>query len=197
MIVADGHGGTLLIVPGQSHSWLNSLDPFDCRFAHPDTTVRDALRLQLNDTHAQGKALEQIWTADLPDDLKSLVSSAVRPVFAQIGKSLREIASLAAVDGAVVLTRDFQLVGFGAKIVLRDHSAPRVSMFRSVSGSQKVVPSPLEDLGGTRHQSAARFAGANRDSLALVISQDRHLSIMHWDNSIGAVAVIRNAEWWV
>jgi hypothetical protein len=57
--------------------------------------------------------------------------------------------------------------------------------------------SPLEDVGGTRHQSAARFTAANRDAVALVISQDRHLSVLSWDKALDAVAVVRNAEWWV
>ena len=42
--------------------------------------------------------------------------------------------------------------------------------------SEEVVVSPLEALGGTRHQSAARFVATNHDAVALVISQDGHPS---------------------
>ncbi len=143
MIVADGHGGTILIVPGESDSSLASLDPFAYRFIRPDTTIRDAIRLQFNETHAQGEVLERVWKADLPDGLKSRISSVVRPAFAQIGKSIREIASLAAVDGVIVLTRDCQLVGFGAKIALGNAHTPRICMFRPVPESQQVIPSSL------------------------------------------------------
>ena len=55
----------------------------------------------------------------------------------------------------------------------------------------------MKDLGGTRHQSAAQFVAGNRDAVAVVISQDRHMSVMHWGEAINLVAVIRSVEWWV
>ena len=116
---------------------------------------------------------------------------AITPRPAGLGRSIRTIASMAGVDGAIVVTSDLQLLGFGAKIAIESTAVPRVCMFQPQPGSQEVVPAPLEDLGGTRHQSAARFADANRDAVSLVISQDRHLSV------IESVAVLRNAEWWL
>jgi hypothetical protein len=70
-------------------------------------------------------------------------------------------------------------------------------MFRPEPGNQEVVHSRLEDTGGTRHQSAARFVSANRDAVAIVISQDAPVSMMHWDEPNNLVAVVRNVEWWV
>jgi hypothetical protein len=96
-----------------------------------------------------------------------------------------------------VVTRDLQVLGFGAKIVVRSDAAPQVCIFHQEPSKQERVLSPLEDLGGTRHQSAARFTAANKEAVALVISQDRHMSVMHWYEPIGSVAVVRNAEWWV
>jgi hypothetical protein len=39
--------------------------------------------------------------------------------------------------------------------------------------------------------------GANRDAVAVVISQDRHLSVFSWDDAMNAVVMLRRAEWWV
>jgi len=64
-------------------------------------------------------------------------------------------------------------------------------------GKQLVVPSGLDDLGGMRHQSAARFVQANPRAVAVVVSQDRHVSVMNWEDPLESVCVIRNAEWWV
>jgi hypothetical protein len=95
------------------------------------------------------------------------------------------------------MTKDLRVMGFGAKIAVKNSTPPRVCMFRPEPGSQRVVISPLEEIGGTRHQSAARFVDAHRDSVALVVSQDGHMSVLHWHNEIESVAVVRNAEWWL
>ena len=60
MIVADGHGGIVLIVPSETGSWSDLLNPFANRFASPDTTVRDATRLELHETHEQGETLARL-----------------------------------------------------------------------------------------------------------------------------------------
>lgn len=197
MIVADGHGGIVLIVPSETGVWSESLSPFAYRFAAPDTTIRDVIRLELNDGVAQGKMLQRLSEALIPDDLKNLVLGALTPRWGGMGRGVRATASLAGVDGAIVMTQDLRVLGFGAKIVIRSHAAPRVCIFRPEPGSQAVVPSPLEEIGGTRHQSAARFTATNKDTVAVVISQDGHMSVMHWDEQIDSVAVVRNAEWWV
>jgi hypothetical protein len=50
-------------------------------------------------------------------------------------------------------------------------------------------------LGGTRHQSAAQFVFDQKDSLAIVSSQDGKVSIMFWDKNIQKVQVIQHAEY--
>ena len=109
--------------------------------------------------------------------------------------ALQAIAPLGGVDGAVVMTRDLRLLGFGAKIEFRPGSDVPVNKFQA--GNQLIVPSRLQDLGGMRHQSAARFIEANRNAVAIVVSQDRHVSVMNWDDTLNSVNVMRNAEWWV
>lgn len=197
MIFAEGHGGIVLIVPGETGTWSKSLNPFAYRFASADTRIRDAIRLELNEVQKQGEVLQRLSATELEGDLKSSIMFAISPRQRDIARNIQAIASLAGVDGAIVITRDLQLLGFGAKIAVGDNSAPRVCMFRPEPGNQKIVPSPLEDLGGTRHQSAARFAAANTDTAAIVVSQDRHISVMHWDSAIESVNVLCHAEWWV
>ena len=47
MILSDGHGGTVLIVPGENGTWTDSLNPFTHRFAKPDSSLSDAIRQNL------------------------------------------------------------------------------------------------------------------------------------------------------
>ena len=95
----------------------------------------------------------------------------------------------------MVVTQDLRVLGFGAKIAAGNVAT--VNIFLPLQGAQDIVPTPLERCGGTRHQSAARFVDANRDAVAVVVSQDRHLSVFSWDDTMDAVVMVRRAEWWV
>jgi hypothetical protein len=79
MIVADGHGGIVLIVPGEAGPWSETLNPFAYRFATPDAKIRDAIRLELSEAHAQGEMLQRLSATELPDDLKSSIMVAISP----------------------------------------------------------------------------------------------------------------------
>jgi DNA integrity scanning protein DisA with diadenylate cyclase activity len=54
--------------------------------------------------------------------------------------------------------------------------------------------SDCNQLGGTRHQSAAQFVFDQKDAIAIVASQDGRLSVLGWDRTGGKVIVIRPAE---
>jgi len=162
MILGDGHGGAVLLVSSETGEWQNSLNPFPYRLKDPDTTVRDVIRKELDDRSRQGKALQELSQARLPDDLKNRIMETLSwngggNIRAVIGP----IASMAKVDGAVVMTRDIRLLGFGAKIDVRQGPDVPVCKLKPTPGVQEVIASRLEDLGGMRHQSAARFIEAN------------------------------------
>jgi hypothetical protein len=198
-ILADGHGGAILIVPGPTGDWRRSLNPLPYLLKAPDATIPEYIRKELNETHQHFVAVEEIVQAVPTPDLKAQVYNAT----VQRGNhwmpldAIRSMASLLAVDGALVLTRDLTLLGFGAKIQFERDTEIRICIFAPSTGDQEVVMRPLEDLGGMRHQSAARFVFANKDTFAVVVSQDRHVSLMYWESKFNAVSVVRNAEWWV
>ena len=50
------------------------------------------------------------------------------------------------------------------------------------------------DLGGTRHYSAAQFAYDQPDSIAIVASQDGHVTFFSKDSSTGELLVVQQAE---
>jgi hypothetical protein len=195
VILAEGHGGTLLIVSDDSGSWQASLDPFAYRLAEPDTTIRDGIRQQLVIAQARAQATGEVSKLDIPDETKKLLMKSLPAAPSDIVNIVRPTASLAAVDGAVVVTQDLRVLGFGAKISAGNVTT--VNIFLPLQGSQDIMATPVESCGGTRHQSAARFVNANRDAFAVVISQDRHLSVFSWDDARDAVVMVRRAEWWV
>ena len=78
VILAEGHGGTLLIVPDDSGVWQASLDPFAYRLAEPDTTIRDGIREQLRTTQARAQAMGEVSKLDIPDETKNLLMKSLR-----------------------------------------------------------------------------------------------------------------------
>lgn len=80
------------------------------------------------------------------------------------------VATLADVDGALVMTNRFRLLGFGAEVTAFAPSLKNVTLaLDAVSENKKVVP--VEDYG-TRHRSALRFCSSYEDSIAFIMSQD-------------------------
>jgi hypothetical protein len=86
-----------------------------------------------------------------------------------------------AVDGATVITERYELLAFGAKIVRRPGwtQVGRVMVTEPIAGTSPETVEPPQ-LGGTRHLSAAQFVHDQRDSIALVASQDGRFSVLGW-----------------
>jgi hypothetical protein len=179
-ILRRGTGGALLFVPAMQGAWSASID-IAYRFAAPDTTLRDAVASEL------GGFDERTFAPEAPEALKWQAVRGAPGHLSAEAAALRRVAPYAEVDGAVVVTRELEILGFGAKIVVPP------GMSHVFVGDDAMS---IEDTGGTRHQSAARFVGANADCAATVISHDGHISLLHWDGARNAVRMIRNVEWW-
>jgi hypothetical protein len=154
---AHGRGGSLLLVPEGSLAWRESI-------AQPiPYAVEPALR-----------ELADLMASNVGDDQSLASQEACR-------QSVDAIAGLTAVDGATILTDQYELLAFGAKITRRRGATPvdQVTMTEPIEGGE---PSIIEvtQLGGTRHLSAAQFVHDQRDSVALVASQDRRFTIFAW-----------------
>lgn len=102
----------------------------------------------------------------------------------------RLIAGCAEVDGAVVLTKRFELLGFGGEISGMLPHVPVVRQALDLEGEQFEEEST--ESVGTRHRSTYRLCRAIPDALAIVISQDGGVrfvksldggSVTYWDQS--------------
>ena len=45
-------------------------------------------------------------------------------------------------------------------------------------------------------QRVVRFVVRNKETTAIVVSHDRHVSMMFWADELAGVVMIRNAHWW-
>jgi hypothetical protein len=152
-----GRGGSLLVVPDGTHAWRASI-------VHPiQYSIMPAF-----------SGLADLMQQDERARRHGLWQGALR-------RAVDSIAGLTAVDGATVISDQFELLAFGAKIGRSEGSAPVEQMLitEPIVGSQAVVVHPAQD-GGTRHLSAAQFVHDQRDTLALVASQDGRFTIFAW-----------------
>ena len=87
------------------------------------------------------------------------------------------LAGLAAVDGALVLTQQVDLVGFGVEVQATQVPLERVYRALDLEAQQR---QPLAvDHGGTRHRAAYRLCLAAPECLTIVVSQDGSVQFVH------------------
>lgn len=111
------------------------------------------------------------------------------------------LGQLTAVDGATVITKDFNVLAFGAKIKELepediDRQKIEVWIQQPFEGKEDIRRN-ISEFGGTRHQSAAHFVFDQRDKdvFAIVASQDGRVSIISWDKVKNRLTAFRPAEY--
>ena len=90
------------------------------------------------------------------------------------------IAALSAVDGAVVITKCQELLGFGGVISGNLDSVGVVTHALDTEGRE--TEPVLSERVGTRHRAAYRLCQKLHDAIAIVISQDESVQIVKWHN---------------
>jgi hypothetical protein len=154
---AHGHGGLLLVVPAKTSQWRESIiQPIQYTLLPPFSALAELIR------DRGAKNADRGW-----------VDALLRAV--------EGVAGLTAVDGATVMTDNYEVLAFGAKIVRRHRSVQitNVIMTEPIEGARAAVVEPGE-LGGTRHLSAAQFVSDQHDAVALVASQDGRFTVFAW-----------------
>jgi Probable sensor domain DACNV len=154
---AHGRGGLLLVVPPGLTPWRESV-------VQPISYALSPSFGELTDLSRETPAEE---------DQRSWQEA--------LDRSVEAVAGLTAVDGATVLTTEYELLAFGAKIARRKGwpQVEHVTLTEPIEGGVATILDPTE-LGGTRHLAAAQFAHDQRDSIALVASQDGRFTLFAW-----------------
>jgi hypothetical protein len=161
-------GGSLLVVPSQSSAWKESMiPPIKYELSPPYSELRELL------AGAEKQKQERMWQES-------------------IRRSVAMVAGLTAVDGATVISDQYDVLAFGAKITRRDGCprAEQLMVTEPIAGARPEIANPAT-LGGTRHLSAAQFVQDQKDSLALVASQDGRFTIFAWSPCEGMVQAHR------
>jgi hypothetical protein len=171
------HGGTVIFVPSDNdegpageHPYIDLRYPFAgerARSAFPDLVVDILNRLsELHGATDRGSEPEAVgW-----EKFERTTDDGIATLDEALFETAHLIAGLAAADGAVVMSKQNELLGFGGMVSGRLPDVESVARALDLEG-EKVVEEGTGDVGA-RHRSAYRLAGALPGSVAVVVSQD-------------------------
>jgi hypothetical protein len=158
-----GRGGILLLVPAGSDGWQESIvQPMRYAVQPPFCELSGLLRHRVTmPPHEWHEAID---------------------------RAVESLSGLTAVDGATVLTHNYDLLVFGAKIARRNGNGTveQIVVTEPIVGAEPQRTHP-GDLGGTRHLAGAQFVHDQRDAVALVASQDGRFTMFAWSPCDGTV----------
>ncbi len=169
LVRGRGHGGMLIYLTNANDRRLDKWLRIRMRFKNLEATYRfQQLMLRLMQlalevgvengiAKVRWKGFLQMHDASLGKLHDSLVEFS------------HFFADLMSVDGALVLSRDFQLIGFGGEILGDSHVS---CIERAIDlEAQNSITEPA-DASGTRHRSAYRLVSSVQDAIVVVVSQD-------------------------
>jgi hypothetical protein len=192
-MVAAHHGGTVIVLPPESaEGAVRRGGPLRLKYAFEDGEPRRRYRrlvLGLMGAIARAGGAAGLTLVD-GQTYALLHDEDIASTRDAIFEMSQLIAALSEVDGAVVMTQRFELLGFGAEIVGDLPDVQRVARALDLEGLERTTEPMIAD--GTRHRSAYRLCSRIPDALVLIVSQDggvRFVSmdrgeVTFWDHAV-------------
>jgi hypothetical protein len=176
------HGGTLIMIPDEI---LNIDDTrlkdrikikYPCHYDEAWTSLIDELVkfAQYYEPHSKLWLKNELSQSEFRRDHMSKVNHDETKE--NVKRAVQFLATLSAVDGAVVITDKLRLLGFGAELIAMSPSLNEVHIISdsdNLSGDAHSL-----EFYGTRHRSAFRFCSSFEDSMAFIVSQDGGIRIV-------------------
>jgi hypothetical protein len=182
------HGGTIIIIPPERATEIASENrhiDIKYKFVKEEPRHRLAtLYLQIMNTLAEEGGKRGILNRPMGwNDYVASDSEAIEGLDEAVFEAAHFIADLTTVDGAVVMTKSFELLGFGGEII-GSNKIETVARILDAGGEQRQLESTQGV--GTRHQSAYRLCHEMHDAVAIVVSQDGTVRIITWKDDMVA-----------
>lgn len=190
LVRGAGHGGMVLIAEvEEALRFRDGLGAVRLKYTFADEEPRRRYRTLLRRLMTSLEAASATGCVGWED-----FRAADDPALAEIEQSVFEIsrliASLASIDGAVLLNKRFDLIGFGAE-VSAELAAPN-KVWRAIDTEGESARCDLAESVGTRHRAAYRFVQHHPQGLAVVISHDGSVrfvaslerGVTYWEQSV-------------
>ena len=179
----SGHGGTILVVPPEMVAQVFEENPYlSIEYRVTDEATRKRFQtLLVNLMNTLAEVHGQKANKGKPVGWDEYVASNEESL-ALLDEAVFDLAHLFAdltsVDGAVVFTEGFELLGFGAMISVGLKGVKTVARALDIEGLQ--TEQVHSGSFGARHRSAFRFCNAVHEAIAIVVSQDRLVRFVKW-----------------
>ena len=188
------HGGILVFADGREEAELTRPGGpmrFKYRLATDEsrgqylTLLRCALS-RLTQLAHENQILDVSW-----EQYQSFADHELTELDERLFEFAHFLADLMAVDGALVLTKRMEIVGFGSELLAE---APQLSSVRRAMDVEASiwVNESLDDVG-TRHRAVYRLCEQYPNCVAIVISQDGSVRFVKHHN--GAVTYWNQLSW--
>lgn len=178
------HGGTLLMIPPEKTSQLTAKNPF-VSFKHIFVENEHRARFRTLIVSVMNRLAEIGAGSKVPvgwKDYQLTTDTEIGMLDEAIFELAHLIAALSVSDGAVVLSKRFEPLGFGAEIHCDTVGGVQVARALDLEGRRKVLEST--NRVGTRHSSVYRFCQECKDCLAIVVSQDGAVQFVRFDDGV-------------
>ena len=187
----SGYGGILLLVKDDSDNWGNSISqPIiyknNLRFGFKS---RNLISKYDFFTQMEADAKQNKRTSDSEKELFRL---RIELINEKAKSAVEDISNLTKVDGATILSENFNILAFGAKIETKEEAPEKVLVVEPLNKETEVKS--LATIGGMRHQSAAKFVNSQKDCISIVVSEDKKVSVFSWNVDQQIVQQIKNFE---
>jgi hypothetical protein len=168
------HGGTLVFVPDKSVGALDAVDPYiDLKYRFQSSPAQRSyadlvisILNRLATIYSAGPRGEPVGWREFETTTDDELARLDEAIF----ETAHLVAALASADGAVVMSKQHDLLGFGGMISGRLPAVRRVARAQDLEGD--VVAEVGVEKVGARHRSAYRLVGAVPGVVVIVISQD-------------------------
>ena len=176
-VVSDArHGGTVIFLPSEKLDDICGDDPYvDVKYPFAEGSARVRFRdlivgilnrkARLHGTTDGREPVPVGW-----EHFEQTTDGRIAALDEALFEVAYLIAGLAAADGAVVMSKEHELLGFGGVV---SGSLPGVkTVWRALDLEGEELVEEAAEEQGTRHRSAYRIAASVKDALIIVISQD-------------------------
>jgi hypothetical protein len=177
------HGGTLIVLPTEPAARICADDCLRIKYPFRDEEPRRRILSLMIEIMQRLPGFRARRSAATRDGIGWVeYETSAEPRLAALDEALFEVAHLVAtlanVDGAVVMTDELEILGFGAEISGALPEVESVDRSLDLDGAERV--SERTDRVGTRHRSAYRLCQRLHEALVVVVSQDGGVRFIRW-----------------
>jgi hypothetical protein len=185
----EGHGGAIIIVPTKHAAIQKELR---IKYRQESSVLRDSFVGFMNARHRIADLATKMEQGE--DSLQGQYAIAdldLTQKHLQYVEAIRFVGRLSGCDGAIVVSEDLRLLGFGAEIRSELKTGTTT---KEVLDDLRKIHRPLDVEGfGLRHRSAIKLVSRKPACSVLVISQDGAISFI-WSEEPNVVSVMRGVN---